>query len=47
MKKLIIKWAIKQIKGLSTELTFEDLSMYGISDITIDARTGEKCYYFD
>lgn len=45
MKTLIIKWAIKQIKKLPDNVTYEVLEKYGIADI--NTQNGEKWYLFD
>jgi hypothetical protein len=46
IKRMIVRWAVKQIKKLPKEATYYTLEQYGICDIIIDPYTSEKYYYF-
>ena len=49
IKRIIIRWAIKQIKHLNMSKinSYADLGKYGIADILENKETGEAMYIFD
>lgn len=46
IKRKIVRWALKQIKKLPKDASYDTLEKYGIADITYSA-TGEKAYILD
>lgn len=49
MKKLIIRWSLKQIKKFldKNKYSFYELEKYGIADILINEKTGEPMIIID
>lgn len=49
MKRLLIRWAIRQLKKkikANPNISYDELASYGIADFTMTV-IGEKAYIFD
>jgi len=44
MKKLIIRWALRQIKEIPQDSTYSVYGRFGIQDVITNSTTGEKMY---